>query len=443
MRGLLWMRSFGYILFALFFSIFSIPIAGATDSLVMPAKGDTCRPTRMDADHAAEESEWRCPGPSGFSLKYYDSTTQGGIVIGFHGKDLPSDGMTWAPANSGISSRVEWRLLDGMPVAAIVGRWRLADEQNGSNDSAVEELLVIKVTPTGACAIAVIGGLSPQAMDVAREHAELNGPSFRCKIDRPFTNTNPVSDAVRTLDGRFSTRETLEHNGSIVELQESRAGAIEIRYREPRTALAMEPGTLLFRGAEHDGQVKGEAFVFKAGCQPASYEVSSRRENGLLFLEGAAPRRGIGCSLAGLSKSSRHSRLVFEHEPVTTAATAAGVDSLPIERGYYVRSDSPCQQASNATIMFYDGISFGTAHVECRNHSIQKLADGSHQIAEQCRDTQVDGGPWTALTASYAVVSRTEYIGTTPFEKASYRYCKQADLPGPWGTNDLRSLGVK
>ncbi len=396
----------------------------------------------MDADHAAEESEWRCPGPSGFSLKYYDSTTQGGIAIGFHGKDLPSDGMTWAPANSGISGRVEWRLQDGMPVAAIVGRWRLADEQNGSNNSAVEELLVIKVTPTGACAIAVIGGLSPQAMDVAREHAELSGASFRCKIDRPFTNTNPASDAVSTLDGRFSTRETLEHNGSIVELQESPAGEMEIRYREPRAALAIEPGTLLFRGAEHDGQVKGEAFVFKAGCQPASYEESGRRENGLLFLEGAAPRRGIGCSLAGLSKSSRHSRLVFEHEPVTTVATAR-VDSLPIERGYYVRSNSSCQQASNATIMLYDGISFGTAHVECRNHSIQKLADGSHQITERCRDTQVDGGPWTAFTASYAVVSRNEYVGTTPFEKASYRYCKQADLPGPWGTNDIRSLGVK
>src|SRR5665811_1926380 len=110
-------------------------MAGATDALVMPAKGDACRTTRMDAEHAAEESEWRCPGPGGFSLKYYDFTTQGGIVIGFRGKDLPAEGLSWAPAKSGIGSRVEWRLRDGVPVAAIVGRWRLADEQGGSNDS--------------------------------------------------------------------------------------------------------------------------------------------------------------------------------------------------------------------------------------------------------------------------------------------------------------------
>ena len=125
------------------------------------------------------------------------------------------------------------------------------------------------------------------------------------------------------------------------------------------------------------------------------------------------------------------------------AATAAAADSLPIERGYYVRSNTPCQQASNATITLYDGISFGHAHLECRKPAIQKLADGSHQITEHCRDTQGRGGPWTAFTARYAILSRTEFIGTTLYEKASYRYCKQSDLPEPWRTNDLSSYGLK
>ena len=62
---------------------------------------------------------------------------------------------------------MEWRLQDGKPVAAIVGRWRLADEQNGSNDFAVEGLLIIKVTPTSACAVAIIGGLLSRAMATA------------------------------------------------------------------------------------------------------------------------------------------------------------------------------------------------------------------------------------------------------------------------------------
>jgi hypothetical protein len=128
---------------------------------------------------------------------------------------------------------------------------------------------------------------------------------------------------------------------------------------------------------------------------------------------------------------------------ILSAATAAGADSLPMERGYYVRNNTSCQQASNATITLYDGISFGSAHLECRKPVIQKLADGSHQITEQCRETQGRGGPWTAFTAKYAVLSRTEFIGTTPYEKAAYRYCKQSDLPEPWRTNDLSSYGLK
>jgi hypothetical protein len=446
------MRGFSYILFTLIFSISCISMAGATDAsatdaLVMPASGDACKSTRMDAEHAAEESEWRCPGPNGFSLRYDDSTMRVSITIGYRGKDLVgndsvNDDLIWEPGASGIASRVEWRLRNGMPIAAIIGRWRRPDEANGSTDADVEELMIVKITPTSACTVAVIGALQPQAMAAAREVADRKAASFRCAIDRPTTTTSLVSDAMKTLDHRFPTVDVLAHNGSIVELNRSSEGTIEIRYREPRAALAIEPGTLLFHGSEHDGQVKGEAFVFKAGCPPAGYEVSGRRENGTLSLEGAAPRRGAGCALLGLSKPSKHSYLAFEQEPVLSVATVEA-DSLPIERGYYVRSDSPCQRASNATITLYDGISFGTAHAECRAPVIEKLADGSHQITEQCRDTQVDGTPWTAFTARYAVMSRTEFVSKSPFEMAAYRYCKQSELPDPWNTNDLRAVGVK
>ena len=436
------MRHFGFALFALSFAISGLPSAQATDGLVMPASGDACKSTRMDAEHAAEESEWRCAGPSGFSLKYNDAVTQGRITIAYRGKDLPDQDMTWSPGQSGIGSRMEWRVRNGRPIAAIIGRWRRPEEAQGSADADVEELLIVKVTPTSACAVAVIGGLQPQAMAAARDTADRKASGFRCGVDHPSTSSSLVSDAVKTLDSHFATVEFLDHNGSLVELNRSTQGVIEIRYREPRASLAIEPGTLLFHGSEHDGQVKGEAFVFKTGCPPAGYQVSGRRLDGVLSLEGEAPRRGTGCSLLGLSKSSKHSYLAFEQEPILSAV-AVEADSLPIERGYYVRSDSPCQQASNATITLYTGISFGTAHAECRAPVIENLPDGSHQITEQCRDTEVDGTPWATVTARYTVRSRTEFIGTTPFEKAAYRYCKQSDLPEPWRTTDLRSVGVR
>jgi hypothetical protein len=125
------------------------------------------------------------------------------------------------------------------------------------------------------------------------------------------------------------------------------------------------------------------------------------------------------------------------------SVTAAGADSLPIERGYYVEKDTPCQQASNATITLYNGVSFGNSPVECRKPAVRKLADGSYRITEQCRDMQGRGGPWKAFTASYAVLSRTELISTTPYQKAAYRYCRQSELPEPWSTIDLGRYGVK
>ncbi len=134
---------------------------------------------------------------------------------------------------------------------------------------------------------------------------------------------------------------------------------------------------------------------------------------------------------------------VFAFALTLSVATAVQADSLTIERGYYVRSDTSCQQASNATITLFNGISFCRAHIECRKPGVRKKPDGSYQITEQCRDMQGRGGPWTAFITSYAVLSRTEFISTTLFEKAAYRYCKQSDLPDPWSTVDLSSLGVR
>lgn len=127
----------------------------------------------------------------------------------------------------------------------------------------------------------------------------------------------------------------------------------------------------------------------------------------------------------------------YDSNAQVSPSTHAGADSLPIEQGYYVRSDTLCQEASNATLTLYDGKSFGHAHAECRSPAIRKLDDGSYLVTEQCRDTQVRDGTWMPLTTGYAVVSRTEVVSITPFEKASYRICKPSDLPEPWRTNGL------
>jgi hypothetical protein len=123
--------------------------------------------------------------------------------------------------------------------------------------------------------------------------------------------------------------------------------------------------------------------------------------------------------------------------------SVAATESLPLERGYYVESDTPCEQASNATITLYDGATFGSAHAECRKPKIQRLADGSYQISERCRDLQGRGGSWETFKSRYAVQSRTEFVETTAFGTFSFRYCKQSDLPEPWSKSDLSASGTK
>jgi hypothetical protein len=121
------------------------------------------------------------------------------------------------------------------------------------------------------------------------------------------------------------------------------------------------------------------------------------------------------------------------------AAGADAADRLPIQPGYYVSADTPCQKASNAILTLFDGVSFGNAHAECRKPSTRKLPDGSYQLTGQCRDMQVDGTRWQKTTENYAVVSPTEVIETNAFGKFQYRYCKQSDLPDPWNAVDLKS----
>jgi len=123
-------------------------------------------------------------------------------------------------------------------------------------------------------------------------------------------------------------------------------------------------------------------------------------------------------------------------------ASEARAQSLPLEMGYYVQSDTPCQQASNATLTLYNGISFGLAHAECRRPVIRKLAEGSYQFTERCRDRQGRGGSWETFGSSFAIRSRTEFVETTQFGTFSFRYCKQSDLPDPWNTIDLRVMGI-
>jgi hypothetical protein len=329
-----------------------VTIAGPTalmaaESIVMPTAGPACKWT--DSDN--EVSVWHCPGPAGYAVGFADFTTRVHLSLYLDGqKPSVLTSVDWSPGSLGMGSRIEWRMANGKPFAAIVGRWRSLEEDPALS-AAIEEMLVVKVTSNGGCAVGTVGALSPGALAAARDLADTRAVNFRCGTDNPTFGANVANGGVSLLDRRFGSLEMLEHNESLVEFSHSPSGAVEIRYREPKASLRVAAGTLLFRGQERAGEIAGNAFLFTAGCQPAEYRVSGRRTDGILVLEGNAPRRDPrSCAVLPASKTPKPSRLVFFHEPVVVAAAPQD------ER----RVLAQCAKCMSATIKTIEGI--GTDH---------------------------------------------------------------------------------
>lgn len=115
-----------------------------------------------------------------------------------------------------------------------------------------------------------------------------------------------------------NNREIFDHNGSAMIIDPD-AGTII--YRDPKKAIAgtVKSGALLFKANagwdpyDDTAVIKGVAYVFKKGCEPAPYEVSGRQHGWhTLVLKGPAPvREKTGCKVIGY-KNNGNSTLKFE-----------------------------------------------------------------------------------------------------------------------------------
>ncbi len=112
-------------------------------------------------------------------------------------------------------------------------------------------------------------------------------------------------------------RSVFDHNGSAM-IVDPATGTIV--YRDPKKSIAgtVKPGALLFKSDApwdpyDDGQVvRGTAYVFKKGCDPAPYEVSGKQQGWhTLVLKGPAPVRAKnGCKVIGY-RTTGNSQLTF------------------------------------------------------------------------------------------------------------------------------------
>jgi len=127
-------------------------------------------------------------------------------------------------------------------------------------------------------------------------------------------------------------------------------------------------------------------------------------------------------------------------------ASAAAVESLPLKRGFYVSSDTPCGRASNATLSLLSREGFTVAGRDfCAFLKIEKTGATTYRVTEECSS---GGEAWGSEEHKETQIVAWEIPNDASHSRknentgweSSARYCAQSSLPEPWRDNDIRDL---
>jgi hypothetical protein len=75
--------------------------------------------------------------------------------------------VSWRGAGRVLGDKLEWRMTAGLPYAAILRIWRIDAAADG-REREVEELMVLRVSPIGACRVASVNAPAASERDRAR-----------------------------------------------------------------------------------------------------------------------------------------------------------------------------------------------------------------------------------------------------------------------------------
>lgn len=126
--------------------------------------------------------------------------------------------------------------------------------------------------------------------------------------------------------------------------------------------------------------------------------------------------------------------------PPKKAPAAAMVAALPLRRGYYVASDTPCDQASNATTLLLRRDGIGGARDFCAFRKIEQTGPATYRVTEACGDLQDSAAPEIAVT-TYTLTGDTAFTSRSMngWEHRA-RYCTQSSMPPDFRANDISDV---
>lgn len=125
----------------------------------------------------------------------------------------------------------------------------------------------------------------------------------------------------------------------------------------------------------------------------------------------------------------------------SVAQKAASLSVLPLKRGYYVASDTPCGSASNATLSLLRRDGIGGVRDFCEFVKIEKTGADTYNVTEKCVDLQA--GPESAETSKvvWTIAKDTGFSRKSSNGwESSARYCVQSSLPDDWRDTDISDV---
>ena len=140
--------------------------------------------------------------------------------------------------------------------------------------------------------------------------------------------------------------------------------------------------------------------------------------------------------MAGLATACAQGVAIAE----MVVGTVDSVQTLPLKRGFYVATDTPCDQASNATLLLVTSEGINSARTVCTFRTIHQTGRDTYRTTEACFDIQGDEPP-DIRAATYTLKGDERFtVRADHGWKSSARYCPQWSLPEPWRDNDISDL---
>ena len=119
-----------------------------------------------------------------------------------------------------------------------------------------------------------------------------------------------------------------------------------------------------------------------------------------------------------------------------TACPALAQTGLPLEQGYFVAADTPCADASNATLQLVTKSDFNWPQQACVIAGVRQTTATDHAVTLDCAASA--DLPAERLTVLLTIPDAQHFGLSFAGEPPAFKvFCPQKDLPEPWRTNDL------